>query len=180
MSRKNDKQIAIDWSKRILKDENAVIIDTETNDLYGEIIEFSAIDMQGNTLLNVRIKPQKEHMHPKALEAHGITLKMLENEASFTDVYEQIKAVMEDKTVVIYNAAFDIGRLKDDCMQAKLTMPIAKSIHCAMLKYATYVGDWNDYHGNYRWQRLPSGDHSALGDCLATLAVIKRMAESED
>lgn len=29
---------------------------------------------------------------------------------------------------------------------------------------------------NYRYQRLPGGDHSALGDARATLAVIKRMA----
>lgn len=29
-----------------------------------------------------------------------------------------------------------------------------------------------------RWQPLPGGDHSALGDARATLAVLKRMAES--
>jgi len=32
---------------------------------------------------------------------------------------------------------------------------------------------------NYRWQRLPGGDHSALSDCLATLKVLQAMAESE-
>lgn len=32
---------------------------------------------------------------------------------------------------------------------------------------------------NYRWQRLPGGDHSALGDCWATLKVLQKMAESE-
>jgi DNA polymerase-3 subunit epsilon len=42
--------------------------------------------------------------------------------------------------------------------------------------YAQFVGDWNEYHGNYKWQRLPGGDHSALGDCRATLAVLKEMA----
>jgi hypothetical protein len=33
----------------------------------------------------------------------------------------------------------------------------------------------NDYHQFYTWQKLPGGDHSALGDCLATLKVIKDM-----
>jgi DNA polymerase-3 subunit epsilon len=42
--------------------------------------------------------------------------------------------------------------------------------------YSQWIGDWNDYHGNYKWQRLPGGDHSALGDCRATLAVLKQMA----
>lgn len=31
-------------------------------------------------------------------------------------------------------------------------------------------------HGNNRWQKLPGGDHSALGDARATLAVIRKMA----
>ena len=42
-----------------------------------------------------------------------------------------------------------------------------------------YAGQWDDYYQNYRWQRLPEGDHSALGDCRATLEVIRRMAQHE-
>ena len=45
-----------------------------------------------------------------------------------------------------------------------------------MLEYAKFVGEWNNYHGNYRWQKLEGGDHSAAGDCLATLEVIRTMA----
>jgi DNA polymerase-3 subunit epsilon len=45
-----------------------------------------------------------------------------------------------------------------------------------MRQYAAFVGEWNEYHGNYRWQRLPGGDHSALGDARATLSLLKRMA----
>ena len=47
-----------------------------------------------------------------------------------------------------------------------------------MLMYAQFVGEWNPRHGDYRWQRLPSGDHSAIGDCRATLALIHKMAVS--
>jgi DNA polymerase-3 subunit epsilon len=50
------------------------------------------------------------------------------------------------------------------------------TVHCAMQWYAQYVGEWHDYWGNYRWQRLPGGDHSALGDARATLSLLKRMA----
>lgn len=45
--------------------------------------------------------------------------------------------------------------------------------------YSQFVGDWNDYYNNYRWQKLPSGDHSAIGDCRATLKVIEKMAATE-
>ncbi len=60
--------------------------------------------------------------------------------------------------------------------------------HCAMLQYAEYAGDWDDWHGNYRWHKLeaacrrsgiPDPDapaHSALGDCLRTLALVQYLA----
>lgn len=58
----------------------------------------------------------------------------------------------------------------------------------ATLPPAEFHGDWNDYHQSYRWQKLTDAvrqmrvtvdakAHDALGDCLMTLAVIKKMAE---
>jgi DNA polymerase-3 subunit epsilon len=35
------------------------------------------------------------------------------------------------------------------------------------------------WRGGFRWQKLPGGDHSAIGDARATLAVIRRMAGEE-
>ena len=51
---------------------------------------------------------------------------------------------------------------------------IAQSIE--MLNLAEWVGEWNDYRGSFRWQKLQGGDHSALGDCIATLETIRKMA----
>ena len=49
-----------------------------------------------------------------------------------------------------------------------------------MKPFAAYIGEWNDYHNNYRWQTLEKystqADHSALGDCKATLERIEQMA----
>jgi hypothetical protein len=42
-----------------------------------------------------------------------------------------------------------------------------------MVPYSDWVGDWDDYWGNNRWQPL-GGDHRALGDCRA---VLRRLAE---
>ena len=180
MSNKTDRQDATDRAKAILNDDNVVILDTETTDLYGEIIEIAIIDIEGNTLLNRRIKPQGTDMHPKALETHGISLEMLKNEPEFREVYADIRAVLKDKHVVIYNSSFDLRMLASDCKQVKLPMFPYASSSCAMMIYSQYVGDWNEYHGNYRWQALPSGDHSAIGDCLATLKVLKEMANEDN
>jgi DNA polymerase-3 subunit epsilon len=45
-----------------------------------------------------------------------------------------------------------------------------------MLQYARFIGEWNSYYNSYKWQKLDGGDHTALGDCLATLEVIRVMA----
>ena len=44
-----------------------------------------------------------------------------------------------------------------------------------MRRYAAYVGEPSK-RGGYRSQKLPGGDHSALGDALATLRLIEEMA----
>lgn len=46
---------------------------------------------------------------------------------------------------------------------------------CAMVEYAAWWGDWDDYHGSYTWQRL-NGGHRALGDCLAVAERLVEMA----
>jgi hypothetical protein len=47
-----------------------------------------------------------------------------------------------------------------------------------MLWYAPYAGEWSDYHGEYRWQRL-GGNHDALGDCRAVLELLQRAAANQ-
>jgi DNA polymerase-3 subunit epsilon len=44
-----------------------------------------------------------------------------------------------------------------------------------MRRYAAYVGEPSK-RGGYRSQKLTGGDHSALGDALATLRLIEEMA----
>ena len=45
-----------------------------------------------------------------------------------------------------------------------------------MRHYARFVGEPAKRGGGYRPQKLPGGDHTALGDALATLRLIERMA----
>jgi DNA polymerase-3 subunit epsilon len=80
--------------------------------------------------------------------------------------------------VVIYNAAYDTALIKQTAHLYGILVPSYR-VSCAMLYYAAYVGDWNDYRGSYRWPKLMGGDHSAVGDCKATLELIERMAHTE-
>jgi DNA polymerase-3 subunit epsilon len=45
-----------------------------------------------------------------------------------------------------------------------------------MKRYAQFVGEWSERYEDYRYQPLPGGDHRALGDARAALAVLRRMA----
>jgi DNA polymerase-3 subunit epsilon len=44
-----------------------------------------------------------------------------------------------------------------------------------MRAFAAYVGEPSK-RGGYRSQKLPGGDHTAIGDARATLRLIERMA----
>jgi DNA polymerase-3 subunit epsilon len=177
--RNTDLQNAIQWAREVLQDKNVVILDTETTDLHGEAIEIAVIDLAGNVLFNQRVKPLGE-INPDAERIHGISMKALENEPTFNQVYQQLASLTNGKRVLIYNYAFDSRILQEQCKSHNLP---AFNWHidsdCVMLWYAQWYGDWNDYHGNYRWQRLSGGNHSALGDCRATLEVLKSMAKED-
>lgn len=84
---------------------------------------------------------------------------------------------------MIYNAQFDLGFLP---ARVRRKLAAQKAV-CAMEAYALWVGDWNDYHGNYRWFRLTaaatvaghtwSGQaHRALADTLAARSVWQCLA----
>lgn len=170
-----DKYRAIQWAKHIMELEDVVILDTETTDLHGEIIEIAVIDMQGNTILDQRIKPLGG-INPEAEMVHGISLEYLADCPTFAEVYEDIKQAIEQKIVVIYNADFDRARLEADCDRHDLE-PIKFAYDCAMKFYAQYYGEWSSYWGSYKWQPL-NGTHGALGDCVATLDLIKKMSNA--
>ena len=50
---------------------------------------------------------------------------------------------------------------------------------CAMNQWAIWCGDYSEYHGNYKWQRL-NGGHRALEDCRACLGLLHQMAAPDE
>jgi hypothetical protein len=90
--------------------------------------------------------------------------------------------------VITYNARFDAGILGNEILRLQSTADGQSAWKaraywldtitwcCAMALYAQWVGEWSHYHRSYRWQPLPGGDHTALGDCLATLRLLQRIA----
>lgn len=166
-----------------------VILDTETTDLDGYMVQIAIIRAHdGAVLLDTLVNPQA-HISDGAKLIHFITEDRVASSPTFGQIADELLAMLAGRRVVTYNADFDRGILQNELLrlagdwgvryayeaaQAALKRPRWR---CAMELYAQFYGDWSDYHGNYRWQRLPGGDHTALGDARATRDLLQWMSE---
>ena len=176
---KKRRQPLVEQAQSLLADPNIVILDTETTGLEGpQIIQIAVIDGQGATLLNslVRLAPGAT-IEPDATAIHGITEADLEAAPAWSRVWPELKKICHGKTVLAYNSAFDWRAIANTCKVAGIDNPtLGRDFFCLMEFYAEYYGDYSDYYGRYQWQALPFGDHSALGDSLAALRLLKSLA----
>ena len=178
----NDRDKSILWAREVISHpDEYLILDTETTGLgWGsEIVQISIIDGHGNPLINTLVRP----VYPipaDAMAIHGITNEMVSIAQPWPAIWPIVKKIMQGKKVIIYNATYDITMISSSCAQSKMDIPnmAPYQVACAMHKYAAYVGDWDSRRGSYRWKKLPSGDHSAMGDVKATLDLIRMMAET--
>lgn len=186
----SDRTAASQWAKNLLEQSNFCILDTETTglDSTAEICQIAVLASSGETLLDTLVNPN-QWIEPEATAIHGISNATVKGAPKFDQVLINLLKAVGNRDVIIYNAEFDLRLLRQSLRPygIQLAFPTSDrrqcriftnggSIHCAMLWYSQWVGEWNDYHGNYCWQRLPGGDHSALGDCRATLQVLQQMA----
>jgi hypothetical protein len=175
-----DKKRASQWARGVLADTNAVILDTETTG-FGEedqVIEVSIIDIDSETLLNTLVRPLVL-VSGGASSVHGIREETLFGAPAFPDIYSDLRRILERASrVVVYNAEFDHRLLNQTRRAWKLPLFKPAPFECAMLWYAAWFGEWSNYYNNYKWQPL-NGGHRSFGDCMATLRLIKEMAELE-
>lgn len=175
-----DRAAAVAWAREVLADPKTVILDSETTGLYGaRFVEIAVVGVRGEALFVSRLKPTVQ-VSEGAFSVHGISDEDLDGMPTFEDVYPALRKILEGRRVIVYNRAFD-GPIYDHAVHGITGGESGwTGWECAMERYAEWVGEWNDYHQSYRWQRLPGGDHTALGDARATLAVIREMAAGHD
>ena len=98
-----------------------LVLDTETTGLEPrqghKIIEIGCVElierrMTGNNYQQF-LNPERE-IDEAALEVHGIELADLEDKPTFAQIAEDFLAYVEGATLVIHNAAFDVGFLNHE------------------------------------------------------------------
>lgn len=188
-----DKYLATEWARNIFNEGNWCILDTETTDLkQAEICQMAIITPELAEGWQTLVKPTIP-ISAEAIAIHGITNNAVENAPTFDQVFLQLMRRIGSRDLIIYNAEFDLRAIKNSLRVhgIQLAFPTSDrrqcriftnggSIHCAMLWYSQWVGEWNSYRCDYKWQPLSGGDHSALGDCKATLDIIEKMALEND
>jgi DNA polymerase III subunit epsilon len=183
----NYTQIAKHWVAL-----NPLFLDTETTGLGPGtgICEVAIIDLAGNVVFQSLIKPACA-IGPKAESIHGISNDMVAAAPTIADVWPRLCQVLKERHVVIYNADFDVPMLYQSARIAGADLPdLGFEPHCAMRLFADYYGEWDDYHGNNRWQSLGKAInilgiqqddtlHRAQADADACRKVLLAMAESK-
>ncbi len=154
-----------------------IVLDFETTGLspkYDEILQVSAIDQDGNVLINEYCKPKNLTEWEEAEEIHGISPAMVKDKKPFEDYVEFLSDILTNAAeIIIYNVDFEKGFLN------KYGVQFNDNFYDLMIKFAETYGEWNDYWENYTWQKLSTcctyygyylkNAHDSLEDCKATL-----------
>lgn len=165
-----------------------VYLDTETTGLgdRDQIVSIAVVDTDGTVLLDTLIRPTIR-IPESATAIHGITDAMVADAPKFGEIMPQLARIAWERQMVIYNADYDTRMIAQSTPQSMGQLGYRRPPACAMLLYARYFGDWNDYHGSYRWQKLSAAAyqcgltfngsaHGALADADMTRQIVEYMA----
>jgi DNA polymerase-3 subunit epsilon len=170
---------------------NPVYLDTETTGLekFDQIVEICVLDFDGSVLVDSLVKPTNK-IPPDVTKLHGITDAMVKEAPTWPEIWPAVQAALTGRHVAIYSADYDVRVMKQShrhhAMRWKLK---GANFFCIMKLYAQFRGEWDDYHGAFRWHKLEEAGrhckielpnaHRAKADALLARAVLHYVAENE-
>jgi DNA polymerase-3 subunit epsilon len=183
-ARQDALQRAREWAA-----SQPVFLDTETTGLTANdtVIEIAIVDYQGQVLFDKLVKPAGK-IAPEASRVHHITPEMVKDAPRWDSLWPEIEAILIGRTVVIYNADFDLRLLKQTHSRHWLRWnnPEGSQFVCLMKLYAQYYGQWDSRRGSYRYQSLDNAGkqcglkltntHRAKDDTLLTQSLLHHLA----
>lgn len=175
---------ACTWAYERLQAADFIVLDTETTDLRGEVIDLALIDSAGRAQFNTLIKPVG-HISASARAVHHIDQTMLTDAPTFAQIWPQVSTLLAGKIVITYNADFDFRMIASSLSAYGMLAEAARHQqnrafwHCLMQQYARHVGAlrWQRLEVALKQQGLPvSNNHRALADAQAAYALLVRLA----
>ncbi|MGI8478085.1 MAG: 3'-5' exonuclease [Thermomicrobiales bacterium] len=179
---------AIRWARQVMADPTAVFLDTETTGLgaASEVVDLAVVALNGEVLINHLVRPANR-IPTDATFIHGISNRDVANAPDWTGIVRMFRPVLENRTIVAYNAQFDRSMVDQNCVLAEMPILDARWT-CAMRAFTAFRRDCPEPPRMHGWHRLSTAarsfgiaepQHRALSDALACRLVVARMAESE-
>ena len=165
-----------------------ICVDVETTGLNSdedEIVQLSIIDGNYTVLFNEYIKPERKTSWPSAQKVHGISPEQVKELPTIKEHLPVLNEIFANAEIIVgYNIEqFDAGFL----VAAGIHIPEDTYYYDVMLQFAPIYGEWNDYHGDYKWQKLATcadyygydwgtdAAHDSLADVKATMYCFTKM-----
>jgi DNA polymerase III epsilon subunit-like protein len=182
--------------QRLVTKETWVVIDVETTGIPGQVIQWAVCTPDGSVLGSGLVRPTVP-IKRDATKKHGWTTRKLKQMPTFDEVAPLIYRLLENKVVVGYNVAFDLGALMGSCWawlhdNPSSVRPLHKLVWetrsaCAMHWFATIYGERKSWSEYYTWKTLETACgyfaipltqvHNAIFDAQATAQLVQKMAD---
>ncbi|NJL06585.1 MAG: 3'-5' exonuclease, partial [Chloroflexaceae bacterium] len=136
------RERALHELRRLLeRNDRLGIIDVETADFTGGIIELALLDGGGEEQFHERFCPPPHlGISPRATAVHGITDAMVAQLPTFRDRFRAIRPLTEHLILAAYNAPFEQRVLDAECAWYGSFPRAQPTIVCLMRLYSDYVG----------------------------------------
>ena len=100
--------------RAIVERKHFIVLDTETTDLNGYIVQLSVLRARdAEPVLDTLVNPESP-ISPGAQRVHGITAEQVATAPTFATIEPQLRDLLHGRPVAIYNAEFDTGILRKD------------------------------------------------------------------
>jgi len=169
----------------VVADADTVFLDTETTGLGAdaEVVDIALIGVDGGVLFESLIRPSHP-IPPGASRVHRIRDADVAAAPTWAEVQPYLADLLDERRVVVYNAAFDHRIVSQCCRQHGLLAP-SSGWDCAMHAYAAFAALPSAGRGGFRWHKLEAataacgvatGGHRAASDAIACRGVVLAMA----